>query len=242
MVLRLALVLLLLAAPAAAADMRTYLRETQDMVSRGEYSEALERYVWFHNHALEREPGMYGVRLSFALSYWKELADVYPPALEALVRMRDAKRQKVLDKPGDFALVHDVVSLNDTLEQDDQSIQLFEELRTVAPEFAAKCWPLVKDAVIAAKRYDLAREFQGNPLTEFAKIQGMYLLTTSLYDREEVDRAEFAKHNEENFVNQCLKLIETTLALDDPASAKEIQAKALAVLDDQRLRAAIPAE
>jgi len=59
-------------------DMCKYMDDTHTLVKQGKYAEALERMIWFHNHALEHELGMYGVRLSFALSEWKELGDVYP--------------------------------------------------------------------------------------------------------------------------------------------------------------------
>jgi tetratricopeptide (TPR) repeat protein len=242
MIARIAVLLLVFASPVAATDMQTYLRDTNALVERGDYPAALERYIWFHNHALDHEPaGMYGVRLSFALSSWKSLGDVYPPALEALVAMRDTKTRTVLEKPGDFGLFHDVVSLNRTLEQDDQSIQLFEAVQSTAPEYAEKCWQVVKDAVIAAKRFDIAREYLRNPLKEFDRIHGMYILTTSLSDKIGMEREEFAKYNNDHFVEQCLQLIETAIAIDDLESAKAIQAKALTVLADERLKAAIPA-
>ena len=40
---------------------------------------------------------MYGVRLSFALSYWEQLGEVYPPALTALKKTRDDKTALLLD-------------------------------------------------------------------------------------------------------------------------------------------------
>ena len=52
--------------------------------------------------------------------------------------------------------------------------------------------------------------------------------------------ASFKAYNENHFVQESLQLIEVALALDDAKSAKEIQQKALAVLDDHRLRDAIP--
>ena len=47
--------------------MQKYLSDTQEMVRKGKYKEALERFVWFHEHALEHDPAMTGVRLSFAV-------------------------------------------------------------------------------------------------------------------------------------------------------------------------------
>jgi len=62
--------------------MQVYLNETNKMVKKGQYKEALQRFIWFNEHALEYDESMTGVRLSFALGYWKELGDIYPPALK----------------------------------------------------------------------------------------------------------------------------------------------------------------
>jgi len=92
----LGLAILLAAVTCRGENMQKYLSDTQQMVREGRYQEALERFVWFHDHALEHEPSaMYGVRLSFALSYWKSLGDVYPPAMTALVEMRNRKEKRV---------------------------------------------------------------------------------------------------------------------------------------------------
>ncbi len=82
-----------------AEDMQKYLQDTQKMVSQGKYKEALKRNIWFHNHALEHRPSMYGVRLSFALSYWKSLGEIYPPAQKALAVIDDKRiREAVIGK------------------------------------------------------------------------------------------------------------------------------------------------
>lgn len=60
----------------------------------GHYEAALAKHIWFYNEALKINPNMYGVRLSFALSYWKQLADVYPPAKVKLIEARDEAEKK----------------------------------------------------------------------------------------------------------------------------------------------------
>jgi hypothetical protein len=91
--------------------MQKYLADTQEMVRQGKHQEALDRFIWFHEHALENDPAMYGVRLSFALSYWKALGDVFEPANAAMVDLRDRTTKKVSDKGGTVAQFHDVVAL-----------------------------------------------------------------------------------------------------------------------------------
>jgi len=42
----------------------------KDLAHQGKNEEALERFLWFHDHALEHDPAMHGVRLPYALSSW----------------------------------------------------------------------------------------------------------------------------------------------------------------------------
>ncbi len=239
----LAMALALIAFSSRGEDMQKYLSDTQDMVRQGKYPEALERFIWFHDHALEHEPaGMYGVRLSFALSYWKALGDVYPPAKAALVETRDRKEKMIMDNKGSDGLFHDVVALNRTLGDDEKTVALFDIVDKRQPESAKQYWNVAKDAIIAAKRYDIARKYIGNPTREFTKVKAMYDHNTTLYDNPQIGGDHFKAYNENHLVEESLKLIEVALALDDKKAAKEIQTKALAVVDDHRLRDAIPAE
>ena len=52
----------------------------------------------------------------------------------------------------------------------------------------------------------------------------------------------FKAFNENNFVEETLRLINLALAMDDAKAAKEIQAKAFAILDDYRLNDALSKE
>ena len=59
------------------ATMSEYLDYARKLHDEGRHQEALERYVWFHDNALDHAPSMYGVRLSFALSDWENLGKVF---------------------------------------------------------------------------------------------------------------------------------------------------------------------
>jgi hypothetical protein len=180
--------------------------------------------------------------LSFALSYWKALGDVYAPAKAALVETRDRKEKMIAENKGNRELFHDVVALNRTLGEDDITVALFELIDKQQPDTAKQYWSVAKDAVIAAKRYDLARKHIGNPTREFTKVKAMYDHNITLYDNPQIGGEHFKAYNEDHLVEESLKLIEVALALDDKKAAKEIQAKALSVVDDYRLRDAIPTE
>jgi hypothetical protein len=82
-------------APPANPDPDKILNGAQDDAQAGRYADALAKHVWFHENALKYQPALYGVRLSFALSYWAQLGDAYPPALEKLKSIRDETAKKV---------------------------------------------------------------------------------------------------------------------------------------------------
>ncbi|MDX1982468.1 MAG: hypothetical protein SFV51_19490, partial [Bryobacteraceae bacterium] len=61
-------------------DPRQILAGARLDARQGDYAEALQKYLWFHHHALEHDMALSGVRLSYALNEWWELGKAYPPA------------------------------------------------------------------------------------------------------------------------------------------------------------------
>ena len=106
---------------------------------------------------------------------------------------------------------------------------------------AKQCWDIAKDPVIESKAYDLARKYIGNPVREWGKVKAMYEQHKAMYGAKNFGD-HFKAYSENSFVDESIKLIEVALALDDKKAAKEIQTKALAILDDYRLNDAIPKE
>src|SRR4051812_30542503 len=93
-------------------DPRQVLAEARELARQGRHQEALERHVWFHEHALELVPALAGVRVSFALSDWARLAAAYPPARQALADARDRAAEAMLAGCGRRALFAEVAALN----------------------------------------------------------------------------------------------------------------------------------
>lgn len=66
------------------------LDEARDAFHSGKYPEALEKYDYFFEHALNDDPhSLYGVRLSYCLDEWAQLGEKYPEALTRLENKRD---------------------------------------------------------------------------------------------------------------------------------------------------------
>jgi hypothetical protein len=216
-----------------AQDMQKYLTETEEMVIHKKYQEANERYAWFQNHSLEHDPAMTGVRLSYALSYWKSLADIYSPAMATMKEMRYYKTKQLVYNNASVNLFADVAALNRELNEKQKTIELFEKINNQDHEKAKKCWYYAKEDLFAAKRYDILRKFIGNPMNEFESIKDE---RNKLLNSFKESEHRLKRYIDNSFVEKCLSLIQFSLASDDIASAKQIRAAAILIVKDNRLK------
>lgn len=220
------------------SDMQKYLNKTQELVKQKKYKEANERYIWFHNHALEYEPAMSGVRTSFALSYWKSLADVYSPALQTMKEIRDKKTMLLIDSNATTSLFADVTAFNREFDEEIKTVELFKKIDSLNHDKAKKCWLYAKDALFKYKQYDILSNYIGNPIAEFQSIiekHKMLLETPDTSNKEVLNSLQ--EYANETFVENCINLINFSLAIKDVESANKIKNEALQIVKDNRLKA-----
>jgi hypothetical protein len=146
------------------------LNQAVRAANEGRYDEALQEYIWFHNHALEDEPSLSGVRLSFALGYWLELGEKYPPALVALRSIRDEKTNSLVSASEDLELFIDVSSINEALSEEKYTYDLFLAVNQLSPEFANLCSRIALPAIVNCRDYALARSFLPKPSMAVARL------------------------------------------------------------------------
>ena len=124
----------------------------RSLAQKGRDEEALTEYLWCFDHGLEADQAFTGVRLSFLLSDIKNLAARYPAAEKALEDRRDERQAKVLAGSTDRQTVLDLVNLNNTLEQMDKNLAVFDQL-PAASRLRETIADLVIDQLLEAKRY-----------------------------------------------------------------------------------------
>jgi len=222
-----------------AQEMQKYLNDTRELVTKGSYEEALQRTIWFHENALAKEPAMKGVRLSFALSDWKSLGEVYPPALKALTDIRDSKSLQIINSGESKELFADVRAINRTLGENTKTVTLFESVVEKNPQTAKSYWHYAKDDLFEAKRYDIIKKFIGNPMIEYSVLVENRQRDLSMAEKMKKNESMLKSHAENTFVEKSLQLIQFAMISDDKKTAKEIQQAALNVVFDYRLRDAI---
>jgi hypothetical protein len=141
-----------------------------------------------------------------------------------------------LDDNASTKLFADVAALNRTLGEGDKTIELFENIEKEHPDKAKLCWYWIKDALFDAKRYDIIKNYIGNPVNEFTLLKSQYDLLNAVQIEQNKKRPELKVFADNNFAEKSLKLIEFSVAVDDLKSAKEIREKAMTVVTDNRLR------
>lgn len=223
-------------------DMQKYLIDTREMVKVKNYKDALERFIWFHEHVLEYDKSMAGVRLSFALSDWKSLAKVYPPAMTSLIDIRDKNTNQIINNLDVAKLFQDVRAINRVLNQNSKTIELFQFLVKNKFDVAKECWPYVKDALFEAKQYDLISKLIENPLQEYSIIKERYDRNLESYKNEKIEVEHMISYDKKRFTEKCIQLIQYSHSINDPKSSTEIYDKAISVIDSDLLREALKAE
>jgi tetratricopeptide (TPR) repeat protein len=217
-----------------AEDARNALAEAKAFARSGEYEKALERHEWFHANALACDEALRGVRLSFALAYWKELGAVYPPAMKSLRAIRDSGAAALSGPDAAAAMFCDVAAIDSVLGQSEETVRLFKKLDAENPELAKECFRYADELLLD---------------TGEAELFCRYADGLAGWLREQIGRFEAIRSNPQSVVRdspeviQSLanRLVETTLKLTDIAIAqgdttavyfKKMTSK---VIDDPRL-------
>jgi hypothetical protein len=145
-------------------DPSEVLDEARKLKEVGLFEAALEKHLWVHHESLRVCSAFRGVRLSFALGYWKDLANEYPPALNAMREIRDRNLEAIRSGNALGQCYLDAVALNRELEDHNLNAELFEALVAFDKAKAEKLFPFVFDSLVCSKAWRTAREFIPNPV------------------------------------------------------------------------------
>jgi len=204
----------------------------------GRSEEALRDFIWFHEHALEHDRSYYGVRLSFALGYWMDLAESYPPARAALEQIKRQKDELLAGGSEDRALFHDIVRINEHLGVEADTYQLFRAIEARSPEFAQQCFGVAVEAIVKARDFVRARKYYPDP--EEALLRYSSSLNEDLAERD-VPRVQ-RQRQQEAFIGIYCNRIRTLLAIlegtgsEDTEAAREL---AVALVESKTARAVV---
>jgi hypothetical protein len=216
------------------------LQEAVALMHQGRYAESLEKHLWFHDHALEINPAFAGVRLSFALGYWLELAKVYPEAMQALTAIRDRKAQALADGQGSFGLFHDVSAINGYLGEETKTVALFKRLHQADRELAARCYHVAEKVLVAEQEYETCAAFLPDPVAQFEGIRERRRIQLELADENPaLGGGRLRQYTEVRFAEAVARLVEILAGVGRRPDAERVRELALAVSDSTTVRDAL---
>jgi len=227
-------------APGEKPNLGEILQEARGLAQEGRYEEALQRQIWYHNHALEMDPAQSGVRLSFALSYWAELARRYSKAKDALVEVRDRGIRDFEQGGGDFDLFMEVAAINRELNEQDATYALFKSVEARNPRLATQCYFAAEDLLLERADYSLCATFIPSFQQRFEHSRESRERMLSILDRTpEANRIPLRKQADQSFIKSSRTLIEILVGVERKAEAESIRDLALVVLNAPELQSAV---
>lgn len=128
----------------------------EQMVHDGQYAAALYHFLWCFDHGLEHDPEYVGLRNTALIFRLAGLAQVYPPARDALLERRDRAAAKLRAGENDYSAAMDVTAINHELGDDGATLALFDDLQKHDPppqQALGVLFTEIRDQLLAAQRY-----------------------------------------------------------------------------------------
>jgi tetratricopeptide (TPR) repeat protein len=215
------------------------LDEISALKKAGKFQQALEKQLWFHEES-KKSPGMAGVRLSYAINSWVELGKKYPPALKALIKVRDKDKEALLSGKGDFQNFHDLYAINEGLGQEEETLELFLILDKEFPGQSESYYIVAEDILIKNKQYKICAKYIGDPIIKYEGLRHNRELQISFAKTNpKLNNKNFLEFADQNFLDDVIKLIEVLIAIENQEDAIEIQKRALAYFPNNKIKNAI---
>ena len=240
-----------------AAWLSRILDEARELTAKHQYEEALQRHIWYHNHVKEfGNSYQNALRLTSALSDWEELGRRYPKAKQALMEIRDKQTREFAEGRGYSELFQEVQAINDELQDDGATLALFKTIYPQDKQLAGQCYGYAENLLMQNGDYDWCLKCIGDPQAHFESCRRNLESQRESQQRMEAMRKQFpgpvprspggafklpdmGQMATNNFVGQIRTLVEILVATGHQAAAEKIQAQAVSVLDDARLRSAV---
>ena len=241
-------------APGEKPDLHKILGEIPTLMAQTHYEAALQRQIWYFNHALEY--GENNLNRLSCLESWGELGRRYPKARQALREIRDRDAREFSVGRGYADLFNELSSINRELPDESATLALLKATLIQDKKLAGQCYPYAEDLLMQRGEYELCLKFLGDPQTRFESIRhGLELRRESQARMAEMQKRiplpprpffppgfqppDMGQMATNNFVGQVCKLVEILTGAGRQPVAEKIQGEALTVVDDPRLQSAV---
>ena len=158
-------------------DPSDWLRLAQEWRNEGRLADALRAHEYYHDNALlVPGSGQFGVRLSFALSYWADLGQLHPAARKALDRRRAEAAAKGLGPPSDRTMFHEALAIDDALGDEQASLELIDAFEAAHPDQFDEFFDhRVQSVLVGRGEYARCLRWMSDPAGLFNRVAGQFV-------------------------------------------------------------------
>jgi len=220
-------------AAADSQELQIALQEAKEFAKNGQFAEALDKHVWYHEHS--RGTGHGGVRLSFAMADWKRLGEEFPAAKEKLLSIRNAQETALLGGKGGFTEFSEVAAIDRTYGNDKGPYDLIRKLAEQSPEQAKRCFFSARDSIVKQKDYALYLKLGPEPEQQFLSWEYSWK-QDALRAQKNPDAAGALRELKLRGARQLIEVLVGTGQLD---KAADIQKRAVELTKDKSLENAV---
>lgn len=154
--------------------------------------------------------------------------------MEKLREVRDQTEEKIRDPDRvrvQFDSFHDVVSLNNTLRQDEKTVELFKWLHEEDADDAKRVYPIAKSALIKKEEFEICGQFIDLE-TDIATIGNSYTMGLTMAANFGEQHQDFV---EKSFVNEAAILVGILVKTERKDEAQTASAALKKLVTDKTL-------
>jgi hypothetical protein len=174
------------------------------------------------------------------LAQWVRLAEKYPKALEALVKIRDIHESNLSHGKAGLPEFHEFSAINEYLKEEEKTYVTFAILDKKFPEIAKDAFHVVKDKLVDRADYQVFFRYVKDPLGQYEDIRHLRETNLSLMRKNpKLDDPKFRKYTDNDFMQSTRRLVEALMGVGRKSEALEVQKRALSYFDHPEIRSAV---
>jgi hypothetical protein len=135
----------------ARPDPAAILSQAKQDAKAGHYREALDKHLWLFR---QTQASFSPLRLSAGLPAWYQLGRKYPPALNALERVRAESGAQLMGTRADWRQFQDYSAITLYLDDDETAtVHMFAWLDQHRPDLARKTYEIARPSLVAVGQH-----------------------------------------------------------------------------------------
>ncbi len=132
-----------------------------------DYAAAHEKYEWYFEHAEKLKPSLRGVRVSFCLSGWVDVAKVYPLAMKRILELKENAKNEFY-KESSVEAFRDFACISGAIEMGSEVLDIFYSYHKTDKKVSKALFRHSYEFLIAQKDFEVCAEYMENFAEKYA--------------------------------------------------------------------------